>query len=1292
MHPGVADEYKPGWSHTLDTLWDNQTAGSAAAGAQQRQVFDKYLDYSILASSSDSVGDLQFDFAIPNLVGPVGSFNVSGIWIYVPPEFQFLAPTVRESVWTDFTNDNQFLAWRVEDQYDPVAPLWTRIAIGSDGGWNVTAGNYHVRLFNLRAPSTAGLYHFKIYWHDSDGVTRSIGAGNYPFVIVKSELNPAWVEVTVRTHLATARPWVSGVVRADGTTPEGRSVTGVAYWGPMEFVQNNLVPGAVGALYTTYLFGLAAGTYTLTAEASGFNPTTTARFTLDPGQSWHIDIVIFDSPDVCVTIWSKHGTGAIPWHNLWQLPYGTNSPYDLDTNATWRDILIELYDGEGNFIGFWASNVLGTVGVAPDPGPSPAWQHGLGATKTIAVWGNKLIGLHDDEAPWPNRTSYYACLTDNTDVPSISLSVVRRGYPSTHWDGHVPWHAADYIAGWPNGQYTVEAFVTGYIMDEADAYQRTFSMVGSNYNLQFDLRRSNWIEVTLHHQDWMPVAGFPLSGPTTVTLTAEDAAGNERGVMAFLATTAMSADGDLDGADGSNYYNAGPGPAVDVYNGGLVIEGWNAVFPNVGDRSAARDINKKDYGLNPTASTHSAGQVTLGGNPYTIRLYMADMGIPYWPDLDANGFPAWNATGWYTILGGDPQTSVYLCNTPVPLSFIIVNARIWISLRSVDFEVPAHSRPWTFPGSEIYVDFVNSAGDVVDSLDPTIYGLFQDPGWLNITYNQNTPAGTRAWWQILGVDYTPATGDYAGHGWGWSPYDVDNLNPAGMHEHLGVWYFGTDYCSPTINGGFAIYRALIDKRSTRLPADQYTFNAYTHGYVMRRSYSMWIPTSGAADIEADLIQGGQIRVTMDFYHEGIATGFHGFIYAEVFNSEGTLVGASIYGQAQPNVFTRLGHGGAYLEYAGWPYRAGAANLDWMVVQGPAQGTGLNFWNGTTAPWQLNSPNYQAEDGHYLQNCDAFPSCSYSQRAYYAWLFHTNGWPPLAPAPVVGFPNATWADWMGWAPPYYTVNQDWWFPGNRVDMDPGTGQSFDIYGFYQYYGNAMRTWAGGWPTNDATGQMDYGLKGSVDIPGWEGSGGGLYSVKVWAFDPRGPNNATELAGWTDDWRMYSMGWPLENIEVPWGGAVELYVAMNNMASLRGTVRWFDMFGNLRALPWAQVSASPGPSTDSVPAYSAGFGGAGAGTSDPSGGFIMWLPAGTHAISVSTSEAPGVWSSSSPTVNAEYTVVVSPGWVGGSDSQLDTTGLPVPEIPSALLPLGLFAALAASAWLLRKRTINTPILLK
>jgi hypothetical protein len=271
--------------------------------------------------------------------------------------------------------------------------------------------------------------------------------------------------------------------------------------------------------------------------------------------------------------------------------------------------------------------------------------------------------------------------------------------------------------------------------------------------------------------------------------------------------------------------------------------------------------------------------------------------------------------------------------------------------------------------------------------------------------------------------------------------------------------------------------------------------------------------------------------------------------------------------------------------------------------------------------------------------------------------------------------------------------------NRVLVPPGSAQAFDVYGYYWYYGAAARTWAGGWPTTNGwnqptwTGaQCDQGIKGTVDIPGWEGSGGGLYTVKVWAFDPRGPNNAFEAANPTDDWRMYSMGWELTGVDLPWGGSVELFVTMNNMATLRGTVSWLTMYGDMRPLPWAQVIASPGPAFDQYPASASGNGAIGAGTSDPSGGYIMWLPAGTHSVMVSTSEAPQIWSSSSPTLNAEYTVVVSDGWVGGGDTRLGTTGTAVPEVPAFMAPLVLIAALAASVWLLRRRNLNIPVWIK
>ena len=1245
LHPGIADDYKPGWSHTLDTLWGTQDGaglpppGTPGDNAQTRQVFDNYLDYAILASSSadnpTSIGDLQFDITLMD--------DVSAIELYLPPEFKFLAPTVQESIWTDITNDYSFIVTAPVNMYDPIAPGWTRIWIGV-GPWGTgpygpgfpsdTLGflieggrTYHIRLFDLGAPAVAGLYHFKIYYWDALPLAldihnpllwnnlHSIGAGNFPFVIVKSELNPAWVEVTVRTELYFAEPFVSGHVLAEGTTPEGRAVTAQAYWGPMEFVQNLAVSdtwGNPGAEYRTYLFGVAEGTYTLKATASGMVPKTTDRFTVLAGQSFHAYISIFDSPDVFATIWSKHGTGETPWHNLWQLPYGTNNPAaDPDDTGPRRDILIDMYDSEGNLVGFWATDVI-TTRFDGSYHKWFGWANRLGWTGTFDANGYPVFS-QTLQTLQPTVTSYSAHLVDNYDVLYNA-----RGYPSTHWDGHVPWDTADYVDGFVNGQYTLESFVTGYIMDEADAYQRTFTVSGININIQFDLRRSNWIETVMH----LP-SGLVLSGATTVLLTADDANGNERASAAFFAYPEYCDDGVINGLDLTD----------GLYSGGIVIEGKNAIFPNIGSSlfrgtGTARQASEKDYGLNPTPSSHTAGTVSLAGNPYTIKLWMTDMGQP-WAANEFNN-PELLGTGWYSIVGGDPQVSVFLCNSPQTLSFTIVNSWLWISLRSVDFQIPAHSRPWTFPGSEIWVEFKDENGGMADYLDPTAYGLVQDAG------TTNSPNDTPAGWDIPGA---PADS------YGVTPFDIDNVNAAGQHEHVGVRYAGTDWTSAYSWGSAAFYRVLpagSGLRPTRLIPGQYTMEAHTHGYVMRRAFPVQVPGSGGADIEADMIQGAAIRLTIDFKHEGVHTAFNGFIRVEVFNEAGDLVGASIYGQAEPNVFT-ISEGG-YFAYAGWG--------DHMLVPGPAQGAGFG------APYS------------------AFPSSSSRQRAMFSNIYY-------------GVPDTTWATWDFMNPS----------DANRVEIPAGGAEVVDVYGFYWYHGDKARTWAGGWPTTNGwnagvVGPLwDSGLKGSNDIPGWSGSGGGKYSVKVWAFDPRGPDDTYEAAPPSDDWRMYQMGWPLENIELSWGGAQDHFITMNAMATLTGTVQWLDMFGNLKALPWAQVTASPGSAFDSHPAYATGLGAVGAGASDSAGAYIMWLPAGSHDVSVSTSEASQVWSSSAPTMNAQYTVFVSDGWVGGGDTRLAyEEGVPVPELPSFALPLSLFAVLAASVWLLRKRTLNVPVLMK
>jgi len=1253
MHPGVTDGYKIGWSHTLDTLWGMQSGqpvpGQFVTNAQTRQVFDKYLDYAIMASSSDSIGDLQFDVIIAE---PLDSLQ-----IYLPPEFKFLAKTSYESIWTDITNDYRYVAVSVRNEYDGIAPHWTRVSFaGSDMA--IQPGIYHVRFFNLRAPEIVGLYFFKIYYSTvASKSTYSIGAGNYPIIIVKGELNPAWVEVTVRTHdLEGAKALVSGQLDAVGTTPAGRSITGRAYWGPIEFVGNNPVPpGPAGALYRVFLFGLPAGTYTITGRASGYMPASTERFTVDAGQSYHIRLVLIQSPMLSATVWSKHGTGAVPWHNLWQLPFGTNCPScTIDPAGPKRDIFFDLYDSKGNLLSFWGSDFQNT-------NVFPAKQQ----SSIRAIPLNNLLPAALD----PTVTNSHYVLVDVDD-----LLGKPRGLTSTNWDGHVPWDIPDYVDGIVQGQYTLEAYVTGYIMDEADAYQRSLTVIsvgpGIHYQLQMDLRRTNWIEEVIH------LPGAYLAGPEIdVTLVALDKNMTERGAAAFELTDYVAGvgmvealDGKIDGCDVTGGTTVAGGVCTGgKYMGGIVIEGWNGVFPNFGSYGV-RDLTKpmtgtitanhKDYGLNPTVSSHSdqavQKRVKLAGNPYTLQLYMTDMGAP---SGFANGGVPLAGTGWYNIIGGDPQVSVFLCNSPVSLSYSVVNASAWISIRSVDFEVPSHSRPWTFPGAEIRVDFKDAkTGAVIDTLDPTIYGTFQDPG------------ATKSAYKIVG----PGLSACPEGNFGYTPFDVDNKNCPGRHEHIGIWYYGTDYSSAYgPDGDTDIIETVIadaGARSTRLPAGEYTYTVYTYGYIMRRSFPMFIPQLGRADIEADMIQGGQVRVSIEFFNENVKTPFNGWIAVEVFNAKGALVGASIYGQAQPNCFTRASNG---VDGCPGTYHAYEPEHDWQIIAGPSQGAGLDQSGYNYANWP-NDNNYMST---YTPSM-LYPSNSFGQRAYWSKTTY-------------GVPVETWAN-------YRAMNPS---EANRVQVPASGSAEVDVFGFYQYYGGAMRTWAGGWPTNNKTTVRDSGIMGSVDIPGWAGSGGGLYSVKVWAFDPFGPNNVFDATGFTDDWRMYSMATEIKNMQVPWGGLQEVYVAMHNMAKLQGTVRWFDMFGDLRPMPWAQISAT-NPSTAGgsapgagSPAYSSGLGSVGAGSSDSAGAYIMWLPAGSHDVSISTSNAAQVWSSSAPTFNSKYTVVVQPGWVGGGDSSLSGSGTPVPEVPAYLLPLTMIAALAASVWVLRKNnTTNIPVLMK
>jgi hypothetical protein len=135
LRPGVRDEFKSSvdvaWSHTLDTL-----RGAQGGEAQRDQILNCYQDYAILASSLDSIGDLQFDFWIVEAV--------SDIRIYMPSNFTFgydsrgygEATTYDKvySVWTDITNDYSYI---------PSVPSMAKTRSRLDGNASRSAASQH---------------------------------------------------------------------------------------------------------------------------------------------------------------------------------------------------------------------------------------------------------------------------------------------------------------------------------------------------------------------------------------------------------------------------------------------------------------------------------------------------------------------------------------------------------------------------------------------------------------------------------------------------------------------------------------------------------------------------------------------------------------------------------------------------------------------------------------------------------------------------------------------------------------------------------------------------------------------------------------------------------------------------------------------------------------------------------------------------------------------------------------------------------------------------------------------
>jgi len=254
------------------------------------------LDYPKSSIMQNTTGDFSLNLTL--------SGDRSSMAIYVPPEFSFLQPDTT-SIWTSITNDYKHISIIKLSSRDPIGPLWWRVTIAN---LTIPRGSHAVRMFDIKAPYVCDRYFLKVF---IDG--KSIGSENFPTVVVKGDLDPAYISGRVlngdraehygyRFGLPIS---VSGKVVAEGTTALGRAVKAQAYFN-----------ASANGCYT--LYGLAAGTYELTASAAVFPPVTLDQvITVMAGQSLEgVDIYLNPSATVSGTVWSKCKGSLIQWNRV----------------------------------------------------------------------------------------------------------------------------------------------------------------------------------------------------------------------------------------------------------------------------------------------------------------------------------------------------------------------------------------------------------------------------------------------------------------------------------------------------------------------------------------------------------------------------------------------------------------------------------------------------------------------------------------------------------------------------------------------------------------------------------------------------------------------------------------------------------------------------------------------------------------------------------------------------------------------------------------------------------------
>jgi len=460
------------------------------------------LDYPKGAIVTNSTGDISLNITL--------NHTASSIAIYIPPEFTFLQSDTT-SVWTSITNDYSRISMDKLGSNDPIGPSWWSVRIA-----NYTApGNYAVKLFNVQAPEVCGRYFVKVF---IDG--KSIGAKNFPTIVVKGGLYPAYISghVLNANNTQYGEPvGVSGKVVAEGKTALGEAVQAQAYF-------NASANGA----YTIY--GLAAGTYNLTASAAGFVPETLDRtVSVNAGQSLEgIDIYVYPSATISGTICSKCGVGAIPWGNATSRPISIEI---LDSNLQSKAWVAtnKTYDANQTYYSFSFNGAIEKDGHVPQDHADyvsglaagdyylKAYVNGYLQRDVVAVHVyeySRSVSVPFDL--W--RSSQFSVTVHFVDVTGSASPTPKNGALTLEaygLDGGIEGYNRTSVLkdstnstmmitgknyGLPSGTYFIKASFPGY--SQAFFPEATLGEGCSTTSLSFNMVRSGLLNITLRSINW----------------------------------------------------------------------------------------------------------------------------------------------------------------------------------------------------------------------------------------------------------------------------------------------------------------------------------------------------------------------------------------------------------------------------------------------------------------------------------------------------------------------------------------------------------------------------------------------------------------------------------------------------------------------------------------------------------------------------------------------------------------------------------------------------------------------